>query len=302
MRKRKQLTIAVGAAILLTAIAFLLPRQQPSFQGLSLETWLSRYRDSRAVNPDSAETAAAAQAVRRIGPDALPWLLNWLPAEQSPRRAALRRLASRIPSPLGESIIAIIENSEVHAGLARAGFDILGSQASNAVPALVDLLLQTNMPNASLRSSMALASIGPPAIPALLKVLTTPHLFNRDLAAYVFANMNSPGTNAEPAVPILLKSLDDPDIDLAEAAALALGQLLLHTNQVVPALASKLTGPASRLKAQAAMSLAAYGQAASSATPLLLRALSDNDPDVRYAATNALSAIAPRAFTNATTK
>jgi hypothetical protein len=70
---------------------------------------------------------------------------------------------------------------------------------------------------------------------------------------------------------------------------------------VVPALAGLVaaTNAASILRQYALNALAQYGPAAAPATPQITRALTDADPDVAEAATNALYWLDPKAAARA---
>lgn len=83
------------------------------------------------------------------------------------------------------------------------------------------------------RATMALGSIRPRSLPALLGVMTNYAARTRYTAACVIGDF---GTNALPAVPLLIRCLNDPDRNVTHAAASTLGQLALMPNVVLPAL------------------------------------------------------------------
>jgi HEAT repeat protein len=106
-------------------------------------------------------------------------------------------------------------------------------------------------------------------------------------------------SNAAPAVPLLIQCLHDVDPEVREMAAASLGRIALEPAQVVPALTNCLSVSATPLlRVRATWALGVYREHARAAMPSLLNELTDPDPDVREAATNALRLIAPEVLTN----
>jgi HEAT repeat protein len=159
-----------------------------------------------------------------------------------------------------------------------------------------------------MRAEIALAAIGPPAIPELLAILSDTSLSAdaRFGATQVLdelvsrpITMGTLGTNADPAVSLLIRNLNDPNHWVAGEAAAVLGTLKLQPNASVPALSSALTNKDPVVRVRAAGALGHFSEMARPAMPALLAAMADPDADVCYSASNALRHIVPEALTNA---
>jgi len=195
-----------------------------------------------------------------------------------------------------------MNRSERKAEAAQIGFEILGSQAASAVPALIRLITENNTPHAKFEAIQASGYIGQAALPALLAAMTNRSAQIR-LEAVVTIGFRGKGwENARVAVPLLLECLKDKDGRLAEMAAYMLGNLSLEPETVVPALANRLQVPGPSGQTGPLLALERFGRAAHSAVPAVLPLLNDADFNTRYMATNTLRAIAPEVFgnTNAT--
>src|SRR6266481_2459153 len=99
MRKRRKafvLLICVAAALAL--ITFLSRDSEPRYQGRSLSQWYVLWTKSA----DKAQAAEAASAIREIGTNALPTLLERLKSQYSPGRRALFNIVGALPSAISE--------------------------------------------------------------------------------------------------------------------------------------------------------------------------------------------------------
>ncbi len=103
MRKRRKafvLLICVAAALAL--ITFLSRDSEPRYQGRSLSQWYVLWTKSA----DKAQAAEAASAIREIGTNALPTLLERLKSQYSPGRRALFNIVGALPSAISENEVA----------------------------------------------------------------------------------------------------------------------------------------------------------------------------------------------------
>ena len=174
----------------------------------------------------------------------------------------------------------------------------LGPDAVFAIDGLTRIMNQTNHPVASNLATLALSfSDRPEALPPLMNAITNLHA--PDLRYSAIDGVGIMGTNALPAVPLLFSCTKDPDRRVAERAAFVLGRLKLEPGLVVPALISNAVTNRSASCVTILFALGQYGTNAQPAVPLLLKALHDQDENVRSAATNALHSVAPNLLTRA---
>lgn len=177
-----------------------------------------------------------------------------------------------------------------------------GADGGEAVPALARILLEDEDAKARQQAALALAKLVPAssaAVPALARALdddTVPMV--RMDAAVALTRL---GTLARPAVPALIRAaqrranrtnLGKFSHTIQDAAIIALGRATAGTKDGVATLIEALRGARSVGKRRSiALALAEVGPPAREAEPLLRSLLSDDVPEVREAAKQALSKI-----------
>jgi HEAT repeat protein len=267
-------------------------KPQPTAEGASLERWVFQFVESDLDNPDSPESKQAADALRAIGNEGIPYLLKWMNVESSSWRRQLDNAVSKLPH--SSQLSAMIEKPGIRANFSVHAFRALREQGSNAIPTLIQFLTNTNKPETAMGASMVLGYIGKPAVPALVEMLGNAQLPNRDLAAHALACMDDVGTNATVAVPVLLCLSTASDSDLANTAVLALGHIALDPDRVVPVLIKRLTSPYFEDRFRAALALSSFHESAKSAIPDLLSRRPGAEPEEREVIDYALTQIAPQ--------
>jgi HEAT repeat protein len=157
--------------------------------------------------------------------------------------------------------------------------DDLAALGTPAIRPLIQALQETPESHVGQYCAEALAGIGPPAVPALMKTLDyrNPNAGRR--AAVALGNI---GPDAKQAVPKLLEALKN--VHMCDRAAEALGRIGPAAAPAVPALIDALKDGHRRLHRSAAWALGEIGPAAKDAIPALTKALKDKNPDVRSAA------------------
>jgi HEAT repeat protein len=267
--KRRILIAAMLLATIGVMVWLVQGPPEPSYQGEPLHVWLERYRES-SYEPDgylpvavSAETlqarAEARAAIREMGTNALPFLLKLL----GTRDSELKSRSVEVLQNLSGSQLSIRLEQESHS-LAAFGFGALGPAAKPAVPALMEMLNDTNRDTRRHAAfAVGLLDPAPPeAVPALLQHLNDPHM------------------NGE--------------------VIIALGNLRGAPELVVPALAQALGQPNRMIPVQlTVMALGKYGGQAKAAVPALLPLLQDPNRYVRTYTFNALEKIDPEAAAKA---
>jgi HEAT repeat protein len=257
----QRLLILFSTIALATAPAFRVRGGEPTYKSKSLSGWLKVYTQVEAGSPGEK---LAAEAVRAIGTNALPYLLMMITDADLEIRSA-----------------------------AEHGFKILGPLGAPAISKLAELTTATNELD-MFWSAQALGDIGAPALSVLMQNLTHPRFKVGTQAALAIVAL---GTNALPAIPILLGDLRNPNHFFRERAAATLGGLHIEPETVVPGLMNLLNDPSPAARFLAIKSLGEFGPAARPAVPAMCRFVTN--ADLSYIAKEALGKIAPEVLTNA---
>jgi HEAT repeat protein len=291
---KRRLILGIFTIGLLAALSMVLTRpREPSYQGRSLSEWVRRFHWSS--NEDRKE---AGEAIRQIGTNALPYLLEAIQCEVPHWKQTVRMAIERIPWRLQPRGLWLSQPDDTASAAANA-FIPLGAEAQCAIPELIGILNDPKHFHTAPRAAFALGAIGKPALGPLLNVVTNGRIQIRSFAITAIGSM---GTNAAPALPLFIKHLKHQDLPLAYSAALALGTMKTDPAIVLPALANALQDPRPPVRMAAVRSLGDLGEGARSATANVLAAFSDIEWQVRLNATNALQKIAPEVLTNTPTE
>jgi len=285
-------------------VALFSREREPRYQGRTLSQWhtlldslSARSLAGEHVSPAQAEEAA--QAIRRIGTNALPLLLKQLQRETSPLRNTLYNLVWKLlPASISESWAVRSLFTGGHDFDAASTFRILGSTAAPAVPELTSLMYSTNNVQLVYGATFCLAQIGKEGLPSLIAALDQPQLpCCREAAHLLGVAPPHPfpfGTDVAATIPPLSKLAANKDPELAAAAIKALGHLRMEPLVAVPALTNSLRATDPRVRQAAVRALCRFGE-----MPSLVTALSDADESVRRTATNCMALLASEALTNA---
>jgi len=185
---------------------------------------------------------AVAFALGSMGPDAAPsapQLRRCLADPDANVRVASARALWQITGDATASVPVLIATlNRPNAWDSALALGAMREAASNAVPALINLIQRERVPR-PLRempvSALALGQIGMPAVPALIEI-TTHHEARVRMSAAIALGLV--GAKAEPAIPHLVPLLRDSDGDVRRAATLAVGSIDSgeHASALVPAL------------------------------------------------------------------
>jgi HEAT repeat protein len=228
------------------------------------------------------EHEAAADAIRHIGSNAVPWLLKWMQYEQPAWKEGIEDFRNR-----HRLTWITVDRAELRARGAHGVFEVLGPRGRAAAPELTRLLNQPVEKISSYRALYALSYLGADALNPLMSASTNASLRLRCQALTLLGKL---GTNARPAIPLLFECFQDKDWNVASAAAAGLGQMKFAPDTIVPFLTEALRG---RYREYAAMALRQFGEQSRPALPALLELCSDPEDLVRQEATNAIREIAP---------
>jgi len=165
--KRVKIALAVLAVALVGAIAWQIAQSRapdPVYKSRKLSEWLKdMWRNENGITVSHGTV----EAVRELGTNAIPTLLQMLRTEDSPLELKLRRLIKR------QQVIKVqftpIRQKQMAAAFA---FDFLGTNAQSAVPALIQIVDDEGIsPSSRELAILSLGYIGPPAkqsVPHLL--------------------------------------------------------------------------------------------------------------------------------------
>jgi HEAT repeat protein len=290
--RRRRVIIVLAACVLagIGVVAFWPGQREPEYNGKKLSEWLALQND----RPEEADTA-----VRAIGTNALPILIEWAEFQLPAWRFRLFKLYTKFPSPLRHPSIASFiadDKKRVRAYNSVFGFQVLGTSAASAAPELARFLNDKRNPERE-TAALALAHVGgPDSLAPLLAAVqdkTTPDI-QRALVARAISHLNYRGPDLSNAVPVMIACLQESNRYVPSLAATALGNFLLEADQCVPALIKALESDDYRVRRNAIRSLGEFRREATNAWDAISKALNDSRQDVRREATNALRQIAPQ--------
>lgn len=291
MTKRRKILLAFAGALILGVGLWAVftpkpePDPEPSYGGKTLSEWLAD-----GGNPRRAD------AIRHIGTNAIPHLLNWIQYQQLPWRNKLDRFCQ---AHLKRGLP--VDKDQKRRDDATYAFHYLGKDALGAIPELKRQALVSKPRNP--QALIALAYLGKDGFPVLMEAFTNQEPVTR-LAAVLA--LDALGTNAEPAIPLVVNLLKDSDFRVAGFSINYLARNALAPEQVVPILTRSLT-KGLQVKNEpwirsTLWELGGYGVQARPAVPALLMCLNSTNVSLRLSASAALQKIDPEALKRATQK
>lgn len=214
--------VSLAALAGLVALAAFLGREQapteePSWNGRSLSEWLAIYESELESGSDSPERDRAAEAVRAIGPPALPFLLQWIEYEPP--------CAVPVLPPDEDPIHLLTWRTERRGNEAVRGFAFLGTNAHACIPELTSMMRDKTRPNAALRAMAALALMGPRTFPHLTSALADTNQAFRDRLCRWIAGCMAPAVGTNACLPHLRAAMEDPDPRVRQAASAMITRL-----------------------------------------------------------------------------
>jgi len=257
VRKTRRYLLVTLLLAILGFVSWLLLSQpsEPVYQGKPLSYWCEQYTKTYGQDANMASVKQAGIAIRAIGTNAIPTLLNMLKARDSKFKLKLIELAEK------QHLINIKwKTANFRRYEALRGFSALGPLAKPALPALIEMYNELGS-----------------------------YPFN---APEVIAEISGSMTEAIPGF-IIDTTCGNPSIRWRAVGRL--GQMHAKPELAVPALTKCLHDESHIIRQTAAVSLAAFGSDAKSAVPELIKALADPSSDVRDAAASALQKIDPEA-------
>jgi hypothetical protein len=295
MGKRGRIAVAVLAAAIAGMVlwrALHAHERGPFYRGKSLEGWLRQYGEARSLIGSERTKKEAEDAVRQIGTNAMPYLLDMLRKSDSRSISKLVELWNQrvkpnwlfpnwVRHPAWYERRAAVLNFE-----GSLGFEILGADAQQAVPGLISLYEQDISPDSEKATISALIAIGPAAraaVPLLVRDAGSSDDSVRVNAVRALVEMH-----AEPSmvVPVFVKGLNDTNRDVCSWSARGLRDSGASPQQTVPSLLRLLSDPGAgylaRDAAIGALNRIDPGALKAAGIPALINLLKDADSLARW--------------------
>jgi len=271
----------LAAAIILGALR----DPEPEFGGKKLRVWLQHCRP----RPNSAETVEdrikAEKAIRIIGSNAVPCLLKWIRLEPSDAKTRFYDTCNRTLQKFHVQW-RLIDKDPLLAADAMKGFEILGTEASNAVPALTRIMNDPKATSSARQAVYVMKYAAEFALPSLMMGLTNQ---NREIRQGAASALRELETDSLPAVPLLIQCLKDSEPNVVSAATQTLGQLQLEPDRVLPALCDALERKEwPGLREPTVQAICSFRRAACPAIPLLIKLIEGTNELAAIAAASAL--------------
>ncbi len=269
------------------------PPREPAVDGKSVSEWARQLK-----SPAAQERQAAAEALAKLGADArdaTPALVEALPERDPAVAGRVREALARIGPAAAPALAEALAKPELRGGAALVLGD-LGADAKPAVPALLRALkgVQPGPPALAARSPLllALARVGPDAVPPLVEWLRDADPELRNSAATALALI---GPAARPAVPALIGMLKDAEAANRREAAIALGSIGPGASDAAVPLVEFLKSLPAERKAQARLAGLALSRIGKAAVPALMGGVKGDNATARVECASALGLIGPDA-------
>jgi hypothetical protein len=299
--KRRWIILLALGLLLAIVTAFQLGRseREPEFEGKKLSKWAEVWVTSTEITPGHPGVShdGIDRAIRVMGTNALPWLVDWLDDEPlAPWKTKALKIMAKFPPRLGgkyaQNQLQPYEK-QVRFEFAQRAFRTLGWDALPAMPALARLAKNPKSPRGGATAASILSHFGEEAVPELITILRSPRAPGRRTALDYFCPTQpaAVGTNGNEVIEVIIACLNDGDQYVRSHAALALGNLVRRPDIAVPALAKSCNDATADVRESAVIALALFGGASRPARPAIMKALHDTDGGVRAVAAIALEQI-----------
>jgi len=240
--------------------------KEPVYQGKPLSFWVDKIGQIERYNGAPKD---AIEAIRAIGPKAVPFLLEWM------------------PHPGAERPVEGFPDCEF-------AWWALGTQGKSAIPTLAHIL---NEPQHTMddysgwtESAKAISYLGPDAIAPMLTVAT--NMQGRHELWELLHNFENFGTNGAPAVPALIHWANDSDDWVRDGVVSALGGIGKRPDLAVPVLLNALEHDSNwMVRRDAAAALGSFANDSEAVLPELTKTLKDPDWEARGGALTGLGKI-----------
>ena len=212
--------IAVAAVVCVGVLVFGgLWEREPEYGGKRLSEWVREYSEALDARPAASRQAEqAANAIRHIGSNAVPYLVEWSRYQRPAWRTALEQGLNRGCGLLNSSWrIRVGREKRVKASDAITALIALDGETRQAFPELRKLLLDDPFVQAFLRPPVLTVTLG--------EIVTNSSRWTADEKHSVAFIIGLAGTNGPSVVPALQRFLVDADSNVRRVATNALRRI-----------------------------------------------------------------------------
>ena len=258
-------------------------RAEPVYHGKTLTKWLKQLDDGEAFGISSSSLPAstgrqfeAAEAIRAIGPAALPLLMDDIHATPGPNSFQIKfqRQLDSLMSHFTNWRLSYwdITTEDRIRWRAAQGLAALGPIAKPALPELKRLLFTNYFHSSIKEAAYVLASVGPEGIAILTNAVGPQAEWSGMCAIWALGQHPTAGKQV---IPFLISATRSTSEGTACGAIQVLGLFHIDAEQVIPALTNCLTSANPAVRGDAMRALGQFGPEAASAVPLLESLKSD---------------------------
>jgi len=244
MRRWRTIIIFTIAAAFFAVVAFLLlRREEPSYAGRPLSSWVMDMGVKAAADPDKTfpkqETIdRAAHAMGQIGTNAIPYLLRWINAKPPAWKESVFGFVNKVAAALHLRVY-LWDKTGLRGYQAAKAFEHVHPVPDYAISNLAALMNDPDRDRAE-RAGTALGAIANKSFRALVILMTnsTP-----EIRVKAIERVRGWRSDARSVLPLLIRYLGDPNGKVASCAAATLGGLKLEPDICLPALTNALEDP-----------------------------------------------------------
>ena len=242
---------------------------------------------------DPKNQVLAADAVGHMGPDAeelVPDLVQLLTVSNETVRSHAGKALADLGVVAVPSLILALKQPEPAVRVAAADtLGNIGPAAKEAIPDLATMLGDEDH-EVSRHAASALGHIGPAAVPELIEVARWRSRYTTDMASTAFASLKADDATVRGLVQLMGNVKEDPAV--RAFAAKALGYMPEKAQQVQPEIIRAMGDENNDVRTAARWAL---GQIGPKAIPALREALKHSNPRIRSGAAFALGSMGPAA-------
>ena len=241
MRKRLRTRIILSCLLLvvLLIVAVSSTKKEPQYKGQSLHVWA---RLCWSNNTTGEQRKEAADAIRHIGTNSFPFVMQWLRFEPQHWKDKLEYSKPKLSQFL-QRFWESNDEGDDKAGDAMSVISVLQSEAVLLAPEILRLSYDKSRDQAAYRALDALGCLGTNGLPQLEQILRDPHHKHRARAAGVIGEIIEMDPTARSAVPALVQCLGENDSILVMRVSDALAGAGVTSDLVIQPLKKNLTSP-----------------------------------------------------------